>query len=41
MQRDIAECVTDTETTFNSAEVDLSGEVKGSVMAYCEVKYMT
>lgn len=25
MQRDVAECVTDMETTFHSAEVDLSG----------------
>jgi hypothetical protein len=25
MQRDIAECVTDMETTFQSTEVDLSG----------------
>lgn len=25
MQRDVAECVTDMETTFQSAEVDLSG----------------
>ncbi len=30
MQRDIAECVTDMETTFQSTEVDLSGSSQSS-----------
>jgi hypothetical protein len=35
MQRDIAECVTDMETTFQSTEVDLSGSAQISPLFEC------
>jgi hypothetical protein len=35
MQRDIAECVTDMETTFQSTEVDLSGSAQISPFFEC------
>jgi hypothetical protein len=38
MQRDVAECVTDMETTFQSAEVDLSG-VKRADSVLCATPY--
>jgi hypothetical protein len=37
MQRDIAECVTDMETTFQSTEVDLSGSAQISPFFECHL----
>lgn len=39
MQRDISECVTDMETTFQSSEVDLSG--KGGTVQYSILRIIT